>query len=281
MKTGNDTISVQDFISRVGNNSGKNAVKVFVEELEKEGVLSLFIDKDKIQELNSVLECRIPKPGVIINDKTYLDTFTYAIMTAATAYLYGRSKNEVTEPLIKVSIEFFIDNTRWAEVFESFCCMSNMAVAYEYKKHIEAYKASGANEGDVKEVEELYKASLPTGMRYNAPTTKYGEGKDDVLNQFDLLGYFDSQYIDDVFASIEHLIKEKFHPDSRYAIHELAKGAVERLLFAQAVDELHISEKEATPEQMREWMTKVKAERKVYIMAMYYLMCLNILAFNK
>ena len=276
-----EIIYVRDFIFRLVTNPGEKIAREFVEKLEREEVLSLFIDKDKIQELNSLLESRIHMSSFIVDDGNYMSTFIVSIMTSAVSYLYKRDKNEVTESLIKASIESYINNVKWAEVFGGLYNLSNIATAYAYKKHIEAYKESGASEEDIKKALKLYKAAIPTGKRYKISITKWRPWKSDIRKQFDILECLDAQYIDDVFVNIQHYIGEEISSDLRDTIHMWAKYAVKRLLFAQALDELQVSKKEATPEQMRDWMTKVKAERKVYIMAMYYLMCMTFLISNK
>lgn len=248
----------------------KGPLQAFVGELANEGVLSMFIDFDKIIGLNLLLEAKGIKIERAVTRENYIGIFVATILGHVMNNTEKEPGTEVTVKEIKEILDDYIDNARWSRFFEIFWHYSYIISEEVYKPCVQAYKkADGTNQSEKQMIDQLFRDAFPAEKGLTIPGKKWDE--EHIRDLFNLSLYLKEEYIDEVFGSIQRINETVIKPNMRETIDICAIACVEIELFVLAQKELNMTDENVDEEALRNWLETMKVERRLCIMTLYYL----------
>ena len=277
---------IQDFLTRVGKKfKFWEPIRAFVNELGEEGVLDLFVCREKVVALNALLDSKLGATKYHITEDDDTGFFASVLFENCLRVFRERNLKEVTDQEVKEVIDEYIDDVSWVKVFNAFWWMAYLMKEYIYNKRVEDYKvACNGSEELIAEVTKLYSEAFPRGVMYEFPTHEWEKKHQNIRDEFDLGLYLEEEFITEVFDDLQSMTQRKIPADVREAADIMATSMVELELMQHALDELNVSADEADEDEMYNWLYATKVENKLYIMAMYYLFayeCVSIVSGKK
>jgi len=268
----NEARKMEFYQQVAGNPKSRIPISNLVENLNKQGVLEMFISSDNVEELNALLGAKLPEFKPIVTKSTFTDSFADMFLEKAISKIYENKLYHLPDYEIIHEIYNFICTTWAVTKFEEIWKHSCLIAKVGYQPYVELYKKHACiTKKDIDYLDKVFRTAFPMGIQYEMPTKQWISDNQELFNAINLCIYFDGSYVSSVFANIQQRSKKDISTNTMLDTDTMAISCVEKQLMARFIAECNKPLEEVDAKEVYCYIKKLKGENKLYLMAMYYI----------